>query len=224
MKQQEAWNNEYTNSQGVPTSTRTTPSLAVKKLLDYFNSNGITTGKRVIDLGCGMGRNTRYLAERGFQVTAVDFAQSALGKLEESINGEVYAGNITIRQCSLADTLPFVDSSFDFAIDIVTTMTLMPDELKGFSNELKRILVPDGYYLTYVLADDDGYLQAASAQDKRVTVADSGITDHYLSEDDLRNTYSGWEFVHLEKIIKQDTFYGKDYTRRIWWGLLKNTK
>lgn len=35
---------------------------------------------RAIDLGCGTGRNTLYLAQHGFQVTGVDFASSAIAK------------------------------------------------------------------------------------------------------------------------------------------------
>ena len=35
---------------------------------------------RAIDLGCGNGADSIYLAERGFVVTGVDFSQVAIGK------------------------------------------------------------------------------------------------------------------------------------------------
>lgn len=43
---------------------------------------------RALDIACGMGRNTRYLAEQGFKVDAVDLSDYALSRLEdrETIN------------------------------------------------------------------------------------------------------------------------------------------
>ncbi len=35
-------------------------------------------GARVLDLGCGTGRNSRYLVSRGAQVTGIDFSSSSL--------------------------------------------------------------------------------------------------------------------------------------------------
>jgi len=42
---------------------------------------GLTPG-RALDLACGEGRNSIYLAQRGWQVTAVDFSRVAIAKTE----------------------------------------------------------------------------------------------------------------------------------------------
>lgn len=47
------------------------PTPVVKKVLEH-----ITYGK-VLDLGAGEGRNSLFLAENGFEVTAIDNARSA---------------------------------------------------------------------------------------------------------------------------------------------------
>jgi SAM-dependent methyltransferase len=39
-------------------------------------------GARVLDLGCGEGRDSVFFAERGFDVTGVDIARSGLSKAE----------------------------------------------------------------------------------------------------------------------------------------------
>jgi SAM-dependent methyltransferase len=222
MTQQQAWNNEYQHAQGVPTSTRTSPSSAVKRLIGYIEEHKLDTGKRVIDLGCGIGRNAFYLAELGYEVTGVDFAESALKKLEQAKSDHMGGEHVTTKHLNLAKQLPFPDRSFDIATDIVTTMTLTPEELPSFELEMRRIVRPGGLFLTYVLASDDGYLQATNPGQTQTTVQDSGITDNYLSEERLRRLYVHWTVLEMEKTEKQDIFYGREYTRRIWWMLLKN--
>ena len=222
MNQQEAWNNEYLNAKGVPTSTRMTPSSAVKRLVNYIDEHRPDLGKTVIDLGCGVGRNSMYFAGLGYTVTAVDFAASAISKLQETLKTFPQATSITLKQLSLADPLPFADQSFDLAIDIVTTMTLLPSEMPQFEEEIRRIVKPKGLFLTYVLSSDDGFLQSTNPGADSTSVEDSGITDHYFTESYLRSLYLDWNILVLDKIEKQDDFYGQEYTRRIWWMLLEH--
>jgi ubiquinone/menaquinone biosynthesis C-methylase UbiE len=224
MNQQTAWNNEYRNAQGVPTSTRTTPSSAVKKLLDYIAKHEPNLGKEVIDLGCGIGRNALYLAKQGYHVMAVDFAESAIEKFRIMLEDKPEADNIQLQQLNLAETLPFSDNSFDVATDIVTTMTLTPDELPALEKELRRVIKPKGLFLTYVLSDDDGFLAATNPGGISTTVETSGITDNYFTEEYLKKIYKEWEILVLDKVEKTDHFYDKNYTRRIWWMLLQNKK
>ncbi len=54
--------------------------LPPEKFLVEYHS--LLKGPRVLDLACGDGRNAFYLAELGFQVSAVDFSQVALSKID----------------------------------------------------------------------------------------------------------------------------------------------
>lgn len=222
MDQQQAWETEYTSSQGVPTSTRITPSSSVKKLVAYIDEHDAEIGRRVIDLGCGIGRNSFYLAGLGYTVTAVDYAAAALKRLEAAKSEHEGASHIKTKQVDLTKKLPFADHAFDIAVDSVTTMTLTPEELPRFEAELRRIVRPGGLFMTYVLATDDGFLEATRPGQTQTTVQDSGITDNYLSEERLRHIYAEWTILALEKHEKQDLFYGREYTRRLWWLLLRN--
>jgi tellurite methyltransferase len=42
---------------------------------------GLPAGARVLDLGCGDGRNSVFLLRQGFEVTAVDVSPAAIAKL-----------------------------------------------------------------------------------------------------------------------------------------------
>jgi SAM-dependent methyltransferase len=48
-----------------------------ENLVSYLDQ-GLVSGGRAMDLGCGAGRNAVYLAGRGFDVTAVDLSVTAI--------------------------------------------------------------------------------------------------------------------------------------------------
>lgn len=224
MEQQQAWNKEYRHVKGVPTSTRIRPSSAVKRLFNYIQEHNIKTGKRIIDLGCGTGRNSIYLLDQGNDVTAVDFARSALAKLEATAHSHPARQHLSVAQVNLAHKLPFADNAFDIALDIVTTMTLLPRERPGFEAELRRIVRPGGLFLSWVLSINDGVLKEKAPGKTSTTIHETGITDYYFAEHELSDLYKQWELLKLDEVSKRDSFYGKEYERRIWWMVLKNNK
>jgi SAM-dependent methyltransferase len=69
---------------------------------------------RAIDLGCGTGANAIYLAQRGFEVTGVDFAESAIEK------AKMRAQDADVKVEFIVDDLTdlqHISGSFDFLLD-----------------------------------------------------------------------------------------------------------
>jgi 2-polyprenyl-3-methyl-5-hydroxy-6-metoxy-1,4-benzoquinol methylase len=67
-------------------------------------------GKRVLEIGCGMGLHTSALVRRGADVTAIDLTEFAVRATRErlSLNGL----RATVERCD-AEQLPFGPSTFD---------------------------------------------------------------------------------------------------------------
>ena len=59
------------------------PSPSVKELYREFLSNANVDNSVVLDLGSGVGRDSVYLASKGFDVLACDFDQKALKRTQE---------------------------------------------------------------------------------------------------------------------------------------------
>ena len=81
---------------------------------------------RAIDLGCGEGDNAIFLAEHGFQVTAVDFAPSAIKGAKASDAGvdvDFVIDDIT--------TLATVSGTFDIVVDYGTFDDLSTKAARG---------------------------------------------------------------------------------------------
>lgn len=69
---------------------------------------------RAIDLGCGAGANAIFLAQKGFEVTGVDFAEAAIEKAkvrarEAGVQAEFILDDLT--------NLRHVSGKFDFLLD-----------------------------------------------------------------------------------------------------------
>jgi len=67
---------------------------------------GHLTPGRALDLGCGEGGDTAWLATRGWQVTAVDIAPTALARTARHAAEAGVADRVTAEQHDLAATFP----------------------------------------------------------------------------------------------------------------------
>ena len=67
--------------------------------------------RRVLDLGCGVGRHALLLAEHGFDVEAINGSPAGLAVVREAAAARGLPVNL--RQ-GLADALPFPDAGFDY--------------------------------------------------------------------------------------------------------------
>jgi len=95
---------------------------------------------RILDAGCGSGRNMVELARRG-TVTGIELAPASLQLARARGAGEVLPG-------SLAEPLPFADATFDLAVALDVLEHVGDDE--AALRELARVLAPGGRLLVTV--------------------------------------------------------------------------
>ena len=99
---------------------------------------GDVRGVDVLDLGCGTGRHTAWLAEAGARVTAVDFSAGML----EQARRKASTGEVRFIAHDLHEPLPFGDASFDAVVSGLVLEHLR--DLRGFFVEAHRVLRPAG--------------------------------------------------------------------------------
>src|SRR5580658_10336471 len=83
---------------------------AVAGILPELKARG---ARRVLDLGCGVGRHALLLAAEGFEVDAFDGSETGLAVLRDS----AAARGLTLGlKHGNADRLPYDDGAFDYVL------------------------------------------------------------------------------------------------------------
>lgn len=85
-------------------------------LFDQIQKGRFMPGMKILDAGCGGGRNSFWFLKNGFDVFAVDIdpkAIEALRELAKTLAPQLSEENF---QVASLDALPFADESFDWVI------------------------------------------------------------------------------------------------------------
>jgi SAM-dependent methyltransferase len=96
---------------------------------------------RILDAGCGSGRNMLELARHG-TVTGVELSSTSAALARERGAGEVVEGSVL--------SMPFESASFDLAVSL-DVIEHLEDDL-GALRELRRVIAPGGALLITVPA------------------------------------------------------------------------
>ena len=116
--------------------------LPDENLVRYFQSESFKPGK-VLELGCGHGRNAIYLAEKGCKVDAVDASKEALNwAREEAAKREVH---VKFIEENLFD-LSLTPHTYDFVYDSGCFHHIAPHRRMSYIALVKRSLKEGGEF------------------------------------------------------------------------------
>lgn len=155
LKEDNSWL-DYTKSQAY-----------IREVLQY------TSGGDTIDIGCWTGRNTFFLEENGFTVTAVDSDTEHINTLNKKIQEkgstiEAYVSNIL--------DIPG-NKQYDLVLCTMVLHFLEPGDIQTGLKKLKDITKPGGVNLVSVLLKEGAFLPRP----------------HLFQPGELRMYYSDWE-------------------------------
>jgi len=106
----EYWNTVY---QERPEYMSFLTNFPDENLVSYFNSEQLKTSK-VLELGCGEGRNAIYMAKQGCDVEAIDISIKAIQLAKDNANKQ----NVDVRfSCSNVFEMDLQDNSYDMVYD-----------------------------------------------------------------------------------------------------------
>ena len=112
-------------------------------LLDWITSEDLQPC-RILVPGCGNGYEVVELASRGFQVTAVDFAESPMNRLSNELNRLGLEADLI-----LGDLFEYTPPApFDVVYEQTCLCAILPSERQNYEAKVHELLKPAGIFHT----------------------------------------------------------------------------
>ena len=133
---------------------------------------------KALDLGCGQGRNALFLAQHGFDVTAVDQNELSLEILQSIVEQEDLEMPVGIYDINSAS----IGQTHDFIVSTVVLMFLQADRIPAIIQNMQEQTSIGGYNLIVCAMDTEDYPCSVNFP-------------FTFKEGELANYYQDWELV-----------------------------
>lgn len=219
-RQRALWDAEHARPHMLLPMDSHEPSSGVRLFWDWMKMHHVSSPLHGLEMGCGKGRNSIWLAQQGCSMTAFDFSDAAIteaknraGKVSKQI--EFLLHDATVRW-------PFPDRSFDFGVDCFASSDIETSEGRVFArDEFARVLKPGSYLFVYALGASSVFqgkmIHESPGPENNSFLHPSGKFEKAYDEQELLDFYSGFH-LREKKITHGETeFYGKMYATENYW-------
>jgi len=203
-----------------------------KQEIDYIvNVCDLQKNKRILDVGCGMGRHTIELSKRGYDVTGIDYAETLITSAKKHAESENV--KLSLLTCDITESeLPFSNSSFDCIICVYDVIGSYVDDEKNMQIllNISSLLKSGGYvvisvmnlHLTefiatkkFVLKDSSKELLLLTASNTMEKTGNVFNPDYFLIDEETKVIYRKEMFTSdsrypKELIVRDKRYYEKD--------------
>lgn len=114
-----------------------------ENLVHYFKNNLLSSAGKILELGCGPGRNAIYFAKQGFEVDAVDLSKEALQWGSERAKEQNVCIHFMYKNIF---ELEIIDSDYDVIYDSGCFHHIAPHRRIDYVSLIQRALKPGGYF------------------------------------------------------------------------------
>ncbi|KHE73242.1 bifunctional 2-polyprenyl-6-hydroxyphenol methylase/3-demethylubiquinol 3-O-methyltransferase UbiG [Halobacillus sp. BBL2006] len=166
-----------------------------ENLVSYVEDGIVPKGK-VLELGCGPGRNAIYLAENGWEVDAIDLAETTLKWARE--RAEAHDVNINFIQKDIFD-LTIEEGVYDFVYDSGCFHHIAPHRRMCYINVVRRALPPGGFFALTCFVEG-GKLGGADLSDWEVYKEKSLRGGLGFTEDKLKKIFHEFQPIEIRRM------------------------
>ena len=107
----------------------------------------------VVDLGCGTGNYSIWLAKKGFQVTGIDFSEKAIELATKQAEREKVDCNFVVSDLTGVDFM--LNSEFEFAYDWEVLHHIFPEDRNAYLQNVVGLLKKDAAYFSVCFSEKD---------------------------------------------------------------------
>lgn len=156
---------------------------------------GDRSGRTALDVGCGLGRNSRWLAAQGFAVTGVDIAPQLIAEAARRSHGQAtaYVQRDFVRETETG-------APFDLVYDSGCFHHLAPHRRISYMEALESCLAPGGLFGICTFAAGRMGTDAADRQLVHQGSLEGGVG---YTLDELREMFSWLEVLDVRRMPAQ---------------------
>jgi tellurite methyltransferase len=146
---------------------------------------------KVLDLGCGEGRDAALFSREGFRVTAVDRAEAGIQKAIRLANQNGHP----LEEAVCADIRDFsLNQSYDL-IFAGNSLQALGDYFPSYLKCLQEITAPGGFHAVRAHAAGSDYLKRGQGM-------------YILDHNELKFRYEGWRLFYYSEDLLYTPFSG----------------
>jgi SAM-dependent methyltransferase len=191
--QRQQWQDTFSE---IPEMFGPEPSDPARKTLELLKRKGIT---RLLELGCGQGRDTIYFAQNGFTVYALDYSALGLEAINKKAQELGLSHLIATITHNVRNALPFADETFDACYShMLFCMALTNSELVFLAQEIRRVLKPDGLNIYTVRHTGDPYYGIGIYRGEDMYEVEDFIV-HFFNMEQVQKLAKGYEIVDVDE-------------------------
>ena len=157
-------------------------------LFDQLLKGRLFPGMRLLDAGCGAGRNLNYFLKSGFEVSGVDQSPEAIAQvraLAASLAPNLAADNFRIKP---VESMSFADSHFDVVVSSAVLHFARDEEhWRKMVREMWRVLKPGGIFFARLASTIGIETEIEQVEGRRYRLPD-GSTRFLVDEEMLLAT------------------------------------
>jgi SAM-dependent methyltransferase len=175
-----------------------------------FVANGT---KKVIELGCGQGRDTIHFLKHGLEVTAFDYSETCVNQLQERAKKMGLEKNLTASVHDLRKGVPLPDESMDACFShMFFTMHLSEKELAFIFKECHRVLKHGGINIYSVRNVNDPHYKKGIHHGEDMWENPMGFVVHFFSLEKVLHLAEGYDLLYTKEFDDPTT----TYTRKLY--------
>lgn len=223
LNQQIAWEREYKKPKLVTKDDK--PQADTLRFFKFLKKERkfILKNKNILDLGCGTGRNSNYLAGLGNNVIGIEISKTALDLAKQRSIVQALPGQVRYVLGDIGEKYDIEDNSIDLILDVTSSNSLNEKGREIYLKEMNRVLKNGGYIFVRALCkdgDDNAKRLLKNNPGKEYDtyiIKEMGLTERVFSKEDIIKTYSKYfKILNLEKKINYSTFNNRIYKRNYW--------
>jgi SAM-dependent methyltransferase len=174
------------------------PAPVVHHVADVFQEHRC---RRVVDLGCGSGRHTVFLAQRGLDVIGIDSSPAALNLSREWLTHEGLCARLA--RADMRQPLPLSGGVCDAVISTQVIHHALLATVRGTAREITRILRPGGVLFVSMpsgMDTEDTFQEIEPGTFVPISGREAGLPHHIFSAEELESLFSGYTVLEADLI------------------------